>query len=494
MPFSISVRLRHGRYEASGGRPGVAEWPPHPARVFCAIAASAESNADWAALRWLESQAPPHVQADHADVVRKGRLAGYVVENTIKFGGGNLTWPGRNNGLRSRSFAVPATPSFAIVWPDANPPPPLLKRLRCMAENVPYVGRSTSLAMVSVSNDVPAIGSHVSYRPTNLGYTGAIWELRIPYPGYTDQLQDAYREGRRSWEVDRTAPYTIASSPESRPIRTAAAHAVVRGPFEGLMTWSIIRPVVPVSGDQIVALACALRSIVLSRMGDSIPAQISGHDAPGRPHVGFLALPDVGHQHADGHVLGLALAVPRGLEGAHLAALLQAVITNPVSDLRLPGGRVVHLEYGADRWGIQPVRWTAAGTVGGATEWATVTPLMLDGHLRRRRHAADEVARSFVLAGYPRPEVEISSAPLLQGGVYRPGRGTLPNGRPRRPLVHACVRFPAPVMGPVLAGSMRYLGLGLCLPVRDTQIGARSPVDAEEQINISPATRLAGVQ
>jgi CRISPR-associated protein Csb2 len=494
MAFSISVRLRHGRYDAGGERSSTAEWPPHPARVFCALAASAESDADWAALRWLESQLPPQVRADSVDDIQTGRVTGYVVENTVKRGGGNLTWPGRSNGVRSRSFTVPVTPSFVIIWPEANPPHLVLERLHRLADKVPYVGRSTSVAVVSISCDVAAAGDQLIYRPTHLGNAGDVWELRIPYPGYTDQLQAAYRDGRRSWEVAKTAPYTVSPVAVAGATGTRARPAPVRGPFAGMMTWSIARPSVPFSGDQVVALACALRGAILSRLGDSIPAQVSGHDAPGRPHVGFLAIPDVGHQHADGHIMALALAIPRDLEQPHLAALLGAVITNPLSELDLPNGRILCLKYGADRWGIQPSRWAADGrrdNADGATDWATVTPLMLDGHLRRGRDSAGEVARSLELAGYPRPEVEVSLAALVPGGINRPQRGSLPSGRPRRPLVHARVRFPVPVIGPVLAGSMRYLGLGLFLPVGDQQVGTRSGVGSGEYVGTSVTTSLA---
>jgi hypothetical protein len=116
---------------------------------------------------------------------------------------------------------------------------------------------------------------------------------------------------------------------------------------------------------------------------------------------------------------------------------------------------------------------------------ATVTPLMLDGHLRRGRDEASEVARSVVIAGYPRPEsVEGSPAPLVEGALRRPRTGTLPSGRPHRRLVHARVTFPVHVTGPVLVGSMRYLGLGLFMPLPPGPRGAvaREPVAAAVQV------------
>lgn len=166
------------------------------------------------------------------------------------------------------------------------------------------------------------------------------------------------------------------------------------------------------------------------------------------------------------------------------------MILNPLSELHVGRGRVLALRYGADRYGLQPARWAAHGD-GGTREWTTVTPLMLDGHLRRGRDEASEVARSVVIAGYPRPgSVEVSQAPLAEGAIWRPRPGTLPSGRPHRRLVHARVTFPVPVTGPVLAGSMRYLGLGLFMPVppgpyetdHQRRAVAREPVTAPGRI------------
>jgi CRISPR-associated protein Csb2 len=137
----------------------------------------------------------------------------------------------------------------------------------------------------------------------------------------------------------------------------------------------------------------------------------------------------------------------------------------PLSEIRLPSGRPLAVRYGADRAGLQPSRWAVSDRSGGQ-EWVTATPLMLDAHLHRGRDEASEVARSIVMAGYPEPvEVEVSGSPMVAGGVWQPRHGSLPPGRPRRRLVHARVRFGEAMTGPLLAGSMRYLGLGLFVPV-----------------------------
>jgi CRISPR-associated protein Csb2 len=466
MPLTITVRLRHGRYDAGGDPPGTAEWPPHPARVFCALAAAEDTGAAWAALRWLEAQPAPEIWADPPDRVHRGRTATYVVKNAVHpKGGGSISWPGRDNGMRTRAFATPATGSFAMVWPDADPPAGILAELGQMARLVAYVGRSTSLAEVTVSGSVPAtFHGRVVYEPVQLGDPRKVHRVRVPYPGYADELRAAYLEDRWSWEVARAVPYAMRRQAVPAE-RSSSPGSGVQGPFEDLMVWALERPVSRINGDQLVTMASALRRAVLSRISDPIPAQISGHGAPGRPHVGFLALPDVDHDHADGHLLGLALAIPRHLAPEDLATLIRAVIIDPLSQLHLPGGRVLRLRYGADRSALQPARW-AARSRGGAREWVTATPLMLDGHLRRGRDEASEVARSLEIAGYPRPaDIDVSAAPLTGGAVWRPRQGTLPDNRVHRRIVHARVAFAEPVTGPVLAGSMRYLGLGLFLPV-----------------------------
>jgi CRISPR-associated protein Csb2 len=462
MPFSVVVRLRHGRYEAGGLRAVNAEWPPHPARVVCALAASAENEAGWDALRWLESQQPPQVWSDPAASVRTGHARAYVVENATSPKGGNLSWPGRNNGMRSRAFAVPATGSFAIVWPQATPSADVQTRIRELARKVPYVGRSTSVAELTAISVLPERAAHwVTHEVVSLGNPAASCELRVPYIGYVDELQAAYSDGRRSWTVDRVLPYAQADSLSAQ--YADAGSAVEQGPFEDLLVWSLTRPLTRIGGDQVVALTSALRRAVISRVDEPVPAQVSGHGAEGRPHVGFLAIPDVGHHNADGHILGLALAVPRGLPAADLERLIKAVVVAPMSRLRITRDRCLDLEYGADRNTIQPSRW---GSRGGSAVWSSVTPLMLDGHLRRGRDVASEVGRSFVIAGYPEPaDIEVSEMPLVEGGVWRPRNGSMPSGRPQRELFHARVTFPSPIRGPVLAGSMRYLGLGLFLPV-----------------------------
>src|SRR5690606_3179823 len=136
--------------------------------------------------------------------------------------------------------------------------------------------------------------------------------------------------------------------------------------------------------------------------------------------------------------------------------------SNPLTDLTVPWGRPLELDYRPERtrpWGLVPERWTAGRR--GASRWVSATPVMLDRFPKPRHDLTDIVARSLVAAGYPEPQtVDVLPTTPVRGGVHRPRQATLPEGRPRRPFVHCRIEFATPIVGPVIAGSLRYLGSG----------------------------------
>ena len=98
----MTVELLSGSYDAAEVDDRErAEWPPHPARLFCALVAAARTAQDRAALAWLETLPAPLIVA--AGSPQETRRAGYVVVNALEKKGGNQTHPGRTNGLRARS-------------------------------------------------------------------------------------------------------------------------------------------------------------------------------------------------------------------------------------------------------------------------------------------------------------------------------------------------------------------------------------------------------
>lgn len=473
MALVVRVELLTGGYDAADVADRErAEWPPHPARLYCALVAAVRGDQDRAALRWLEAQEPPLVQA--AAQPREQRRQAYVVTNSIEKESKSQTHPGRTNGLWARTKAFPADPIVAFVWPNAAAPEHVAA-LDAMARRVPYLGRSTGVALATAYADQDGAAPVAFPRP---GGPGEVYEpcemlqaelsVRVPYPGFLDDLDGQFAAGRPAWEVARYCGY-----------RRRREHRVVErlGQLSGGGAQpSVYRDVVVFRFGGLKPQARlgtrfteALRSAVLRAAGANAPAVLHGHGAPGRPHVAFLAMPDVGHDNADGHLLGLAVAVPE-IDSSHRQAVLRAVLglrredVAGVVDLRVRGIGEVEMVYqppGPVRpWGAAPERWLM-----GSQRWVTATPMVLDRYPKGPVAVEAEVLSSLRTVGLPDPvELQVSAEPLLAGAArLRPG--DLPEHVRGRLFRHVAVRFPHPVSGPVIAGAARYLGVGLFAPV-----------------------------
>ena len=210
----------------------------------------------------------------------------------------------------------------------------------------------------------------------------------------------------------------------------------------------------------------------------AIPEYLSGHALDGspsqQPHAAFVALPFVAARHADGHLMGAAVAMATKREQARAAAHFEA---------RLPGSRRLTLgKLGV--WRLVPVdelgyrsalderNWTAAPP--GAMEWASVTPIAFDAHAKSKDRSeylaevAEMIAAACERVGLPRP-IQIAPSHVQRHAEARPTRRTLEASTKRRKFccrhLHARLWFDRPVVGPVLLGAGRYRGYGLMRPV-----------------------------
>lgn len=465
MPLTITVDLLRGVYDAADAddrrHP---EWPPHPGRIFCALVAGVRGDDERAALRWLEEQPPPLVLASAADAVLTGRRTSYVVTNEITTGG-SQTHPARTNGRRERATACPPHARVRFVWPTAEPGHSALQALDALARRIPYLGRSTGVALVAATAsddsdplaDGPATpADQTVWEPCSL--LESMLQVRVPYPGYLAQLDGQFADGRPAWEVARLRGYRPTSAEDAAPSAESPAPSV----YEDLVVFRFegLRP----DGRLAVRFCEALRSAVLRRARDA-PAVLHGHGVDGRPHVAFLALPDVDGPHSDGHLLGLAVAVPlldrderRRVLGAVLGLRGQSgTVTVPVR-----GIGDVDLSYrpGLVRpWGADPRRWRR-----GSRRWVTATPVVLDRYPKHPDRAVAEIRRSCRTVGLPEPvDVTVSVEPLTTGAVrMRPP--DLPAQVRGRLYRHVSLTFDRDVAGPVLVGAGRYLGVGLFAP------------------------------
>src|SRR5262249_35413007 len=91
---------------------------------------------------------------------------------------------------------------------------------------------------------------------------------------------------------------------------------VRRGPFEANLIVLTRKDEQRVLGlEATLPVTPARRNAAIKAAGENVPGWLSGHQLDGspalRPHLAFFPLPFVGAKHADGHVMGLAIAIPR---------------------------------------------------------------------------------------------------------------------------------------------------------------------------------------
>lgn len=464
MTLAIEITWPEGRYDAATTDPAVAEWPPSPVRVFAALRASARSSDDLDALRWLENQPAPTIVAEPTTLGTRHESA-YVVVNDIKKDGGNLTHPGRTNNVRARVGSSLHDGTATLLWPDAEPRPDVIATLDRLAADVPYLGRTTSPALLRATAEPRSVPAPAFVPAERSGI-----RIPVPYPGLVDALDDLYATNGRAHEAYRDMQayrYDDGSEPDPESPVAPAVPAV----YDNVLTFRLPTGV-HLAGQLTGVLTTALRRAALKVMdppelaGEPMPAVLSGHGADGRPHAAFLALPNVGGtKHADGHLLALAVAIPPadGV-GQRLAALAREL-----KALRVPGIGTIELDRRADHRSPRGAR--AARWVGPATTWQSATPVVLDRFPRRQLTEEDVVADGCVAAGFPRPRsVELRRSPFVDGGVMvRRHQVPFRDRGDRRPLRHVRLEFEAQVTGPVLVGALRHLGFGLCAPVHDVE-------------------------
>lgn len=440
------------------------EWPPHPDRVFQAlVAAWGESGQDAqqrAALEWLEAQDAPQVAVPSPGAVLPGATPKVFVPV-------NDT-PDRRK-LKDRTFpsVLVGHAVCALIWPNAKPAPEHLQALGELCRAVTRIGHSRSLVRMWLTDVPPA----ATWEPVN-GPLRSFF-LRVPTPGRMLALERSFRAGERP----TTAPWKPYG-----PVRHGAA-SVVSGAFDDRLV--VLRRC---GGDSIGVLQTlawteALRGALLAAAPEADPALvalISGHEPDGsplqRPHLAFLPLPDVGHHHADGHLLGFALAMPKGLPADienGLYRVIACAIDAETDAMRLTAGQLGYGEFTLEQrpvppLALRPETWTHA-----ALDWATVTPIVLD-RFPPRRHAdcdawaAEQITCACRHQGLPDPvSIAIQGVSRFVGAP--PSRAFPPwlrrPDRARRWHVHAWLRFPIPIRGPLLLGAGRYRGYGLCRPL-----------------------------
>jgi len=231
-------------------------------------------------------------------------------------------------------------------------------------------------------------------------------------------------------------------------------------------------------------LTGALRNSAMRAAGNAVPEWLSGHDAASAPsllpHVAFFPLPYVGFEYADGHVLGLGMAIPRSLSltrGATQDEELRLVLGPLFFDTETGDERNIEIwKNGVWRWTLerekrerppltlQRLSWTKPSRT-----WASVTPVVLHHYPKKRDGAVERIVKeAFVSALFPEPEiVSIRSVSAVEGAGHAMGLPPFTEGGASlcRFQTHVVVRFAQAVRGPMLVGRGRFRGYGLFRPL-----------------------------
>jgi len=496
-----------------------AEWPPHPARVFMAlVAAHFATGADpeeREALLWLESLPPPALRV--SDAIPRAVVTHYVPVNDKP---GEEEKPptaiiqsapqlARDRQPRTFARVWPEEDTVYLVWPEAAPEPKLAAALESLCAKVTRIGHSTSLVQMWVAG--PGEVNELTWVPDD---ERAELQLRVTAAGTLEELEHRYN----AQAVEAYTSLKLAAEDDSDKQRQKAARKKLKEQFGGVppeqlrpqisiyqgyarkhpeasvprasgtvfdphfLVFRLERQQAPFAA---LGLQTALEVVqrwrealvsLCSQASEGVREIVSGHDRQGGPlqgpHLALIPLAFVGHPHADGHILGLAAVLPKGLGGQERLQVLR--LLGRVDQLRLgPLGVWNLVREISDRplRNLRPETWTAYPD--GATYWSSVTPLAFDRHPKGRDQKTWEegftamVADACQAVGLPAPRQVIPTPASAHLGV--PPAFAFPklrrkDGTPRR-HTHAILVFERPVVGPVLLGAGRYRGYGVFRPM-----------------------------
>lgn len=469
--FAIGIHYLFGTvtaaHPANRSQP---EWPPHPGRLYMslveAFSETGQREIERHALEWLEQLPPPALNVGPRFFTRHS-VGVFVPVNDSDRGLERLPEK-RPRQCRQFTVAIPHNSCAFMIWPDAKPTDAVLKALSDLCGRVPYLGHSSSLVHLWIEEAPP----EPNLRPVDLG--GDVF-LRVPGKGRLEALQARFEARLRPTHGLWTGYSWVKDSP-SEPVVPAS-----------LFNRELI--VLRKTDGRALGLESTLRvtSLLLStivteceRSGLPVPEWVSGRDSQGQPskmpHLAIVPLASIGHRFADGHLLGLAMVIPKGLEASEIRSVLA-----PLIGVR-PDGRsnqVTLADDGTIRWTVEvdrresrpialrPDTWTADRP---ARQWCTVTPIVLDRHHKGPtpwKAAEDTIAAACERVSLPRPIGVVTSPTSRLEGVPHARQFpylTRKNQKGSLSHTHATLFFDTEICGPVLLGAGRYRGYGLCRP------------------------------
>jgi CRISPR-associated protein Csb2 len=481
------------------------EWPQHPGRVFMAMAAAhfetGSDPSERAALEWLEAAPPPALRASDAD--ERTSVRAYVPVNDDH--GGIL-----RRARQERAFprVRPHDECMYLIWPT-TPGCETRAALSRLCAKVTRVGHSMSAVQMWVlpESDKP----EPNWLPASMGKDA---RLRVAATGTLRSLETAFNgaairqyytlsdgvdasKGREKVGLKRELQAKFPTGPpvSARPqlvswqgyekaSKIATDLPAADGPFDENFLVLTRTEGAALGLESTLKLTRAIRNAAMKAAGTRVPEWLSGHDSAGapslNPHLAFFPLPYVGFEFADGHVMGLGIAVPRNIPTIECATRdeeLRRFLGPLLFDADTGEERAVLLwEKESWRWlleretrerpplTLQRMNWTEPSRT-----WASVTPVVLHHHPRKREGDLERIVKeAFVSALFPEPEsVIVRSVSALEGAGHAMAVPLFTEGGTNlcRYQTHVVARFGQPVRGPMLVGRGRFRGYGLFRPV-----------------------------
>lgn len=532
------------------------EWPPHPARVFMALAAAwfetGEDAAEGKALRWLEALGDPNLSLPKPDYVfERSRVNLYVpVNDKAEASAATLQSAptltrNRQSRFMPRTWVGDAT--CAMQWPEASDADSHRAALSRLCQKVTRIGHSSSLVRMWVEDDWELPNSEHEYMSPAGNTLDVGTHLRCPSTGLLDLLPiqtgipqiekfaaldqrcrttkgKEAKVAKAEFEAEFGKKWQSSSKPpalgrptvryESPYVRTtdrSVPSIAASSYFDTDML--VLRyaggPRLPVTATLLVTQK--LRKKVMQACPEPLPKWIAAHNGDSSPvedsegHVAYVPLANVGHQHADGSLMGIGILFPRAWSdrrerGRALSPLVIGKDRRPIG-IALPLGslgtwKIIKTDYSEQRRSLLAETWTAFPD--GCCIWASATPVVLDRfpkidrakdregwlaevantiaisceQIQLPRPIAVEVDTTTWLRGTPRavvkqrrlrgsPDSSLQVAKLGDGFPAYPAKGT----NAPRPQVHVRLVFEQPVVGPISIGAGRFFGYGFCKPL-----------------------------
>lgn len=375
MTFSITAELVLGTYRGHTADGGV-ERIPSVARLHSALLCAAgfgpraqlrdtglaPSDADDAALRWLEHNPPDAVSIPALQVNRGGAIA-YRDDGTIKR---TKSVAAIKKHGKNADCSVSVDGQFTWTWTEA-PPAPIAAALEALCPDVPYLGTSEAPVRLRTTRAIAEATHRLD--PTAGRFTGAGEDIAVPVAGRVDELMAAHAVTRGAAPpVRQDATNADEKSRSPVPPRSAARlarYAPVRP--SGDVPWPEV-VVVPldheIADNDKVRWAVAAHRALISTIDFGAPPLLTGtypSEAARPANRIALQVLDPASPANPSATSALAVLVPREADPGELGLVMDALHTMP--SIRGPRGVLTKLGQTQHRSGERFWPAPAPGTI-----------------------------------------------------------------------------------------------------------------------------------